>query len=522
MTSSSLRLAVLCALGSAAVQAAVKPNVLFSDHAVFQQGMSVPVWGTAASGEDVTVEFAGQKKTAKAGPDGKWMARLDAMQASAEPRLLKISGADSSVTVSNVLVGEVWVGSGQSNMAGSGGSYEKADDVLAGLIATGPYPALRIAGSGGKWRMSTPDEVKKHSALLFSFGQPLQRELNVPVGLLVGAVGGTPSGFWLSQEAYEADPACKDAIANYAKTYDYDAAVRKYEADLEKWKKADAEAKARDGKGAPGQPQKPMKAGECRGKVGNLYEKFIRPYIPYAIRGVLWDQGESMTAIQGLDQYTMMGALIRGWRKEWGQGDFPFLHVQKPSGGGSAWDAKDPVTIKADKFVPPPAQVPALGKYRESHIHIATYPNAPIVTASDLGSGIHPPNKSGYGARAARVALGAVYGRPVEYYGPLYKSCEFRDGKAVVHFTHVGQGLAVRDGEKLQGFAIAGDDKKFVWADAAIQGDTVVVSSAAVTAPVAVRYACADAHPWANLFNKDGLPALSFHTDEIPLEPAAR
>jgi sialate O-acetylesterase len=226
---------------------------------------------------------------------------------------------------------------------------------------------------------------------------------------------------------------------------------------------------------------------------------------------VIWDQGESGTAIEGLDQYTLMGALIKGWRKEWAQ-DFAFLYVQKPSGGGCALDPADPVTSKAEKFTNLPGGVPGDGEYREAHIRIMTYPNTFMVTSSDLGPGVHPTNKSGYGARGARVALGAVYGKGVEIYGPVYKLHKIDGGKVVISYEHVGKGLAVNG--KLQGFAIAGDDGKFVWAEAVIGGDTVVASSDKVAKPVSVRYAWAGNHTWANLFNKDGLPAIPFRTDK--------
>lgn len=501
--------------GVDAARAVVTPDPLFSDYAVLQRDRPIPVWGTAAAGEELTVSFAGQVRTTRAGADGKWMAKLDPMPASAEPRELRIGG----FVARNVLVGEVWVGAGQSNMAGNSGGYEKADAGLAQLIEGGTRPLLRLTRAGAKWQEASPEAARRFSALLFSFGAPLQKELGVPVGLLVGAVGGTPSGYWLSREAYEADDGCRTRIAAYAQSYDFDQALRKYDADMDRWTKADAAAKAKDGKGAPGQPQKPLKAGECRGAIGHLYERHIRPFLPFAIRGVLWDQGESRTGIQGLDQYTLMGALIRGWRREWGQGDFPFLHVQKPSGGGPAWDPSDPVTCRANAFAAPPAQVPPFSTYRDGHIRMASLPNSFIVTASDLGEGIHPPNKSGYGARACRVALGAVYGKPVAFCGPIYTSCEFKDGRAILRFTHVGQGLAFRHGEKLQGFAVAGEDGRFVWGEARIDGDAVVVSSDKVPGIKAVRYACSDKFPWANLFNKDGLPALSFHTDEVPLAP---
>lgn len=511
-------LAVVCVVGllSEATAEITLPNVL-SSHMVLQRDIPLPVWGTAAPNEKVAVEIIpsagpGQKKQTVADAKGKWIVKLDPMAASTQPLTLVVQGDSGRKVISDVLVGDVWVGSGQSNMQMGGGSYTNNDAVLARNIAAGPYPLLRVIAPGKPWMESTPDTLRGFSALLFSFGMPLQKEINVPVGLMVGAVGGTPSGFWLSQTAYDNDPACKEVVAKYAKTYNYDEAVKKYEVNLEKWKKAVEEAKRKGETRLPRAPQKAMKAGECWGKVGNLYERNILPYIPYAIRGVLWDQGESGTAIEGVDQYTLMGALIRGWRKEWGQ-DFPFIYVQKPSGGGCAWDTSDPVTCKGENCEKLPAVVPNGGEYRETHIRIMGYPNTFMAISSDLGPGIHPVNKSGYGARAARVALGAVYGKPVEIYGPVYKAHKIDGNKVIVSFEHVGRGLAFKNSEKLQGFAVSGDDSKFVWADAVIEQNTVVLSSDKVAKPVAVRYAWANQHRWANLFNKDGLPALPFRTD---------
>jgi sialate O-acetylesterase len=521
----------------------VLPPVI-SSHMVLQRDIPAPIWGKAAPDEKVTVELVSstgqgqaiQKKEVVSDAQGKWKVTLDPMQACAEPRTMIISDGNDKKEITDVLVGEVWVGSGQSNMAGGGGGYEKGDSVLAANIAAGPYPHLRLIKPDKPWMEATPDNIRAFSALLFSFGLPVHKELKVPMGLMVGAVGGTPSGYWLSQEAYESDTACKAMVEEYAKTYNYEEAVKKHEANLEKWKKEVEEAKAvtNSVQKIPKQPEKPLKAGECRNKVGHLYEKNIRPYIPYAIRGVLWDQGESGTAIQGVDQYTLMGALIKGWRNEWGQPpaqnsgapgrDFAFIYVQKPSGGGCAWDYADAVTCKADKFEKLPASVPMDGEYRENHVRIMRYPNTFMATSSDLGPGVHPVNKSGYGARSARVALGGVYGKPVEIYGPVYKSHKIDGKKVVISFDHVGKGLVFKNGDQLQGFAVSGEDVssskspagakgKFVWADAVIDGNTVVVSSETVTNPVAVRYAWAGQHKWANLFNKDGLPALPFRTD---------
>jgi sialate O-acetylesterase len=350
-------------------------------------------------------------------------------------------------------------------MAGGVGGYAKGDEVLAKL-AGGTYPKLRFCrGRAGSWQESNPQTNPRFSALLFSFGQRLQEELDVPVGLILGAVGGTPSGRWLTDEMLANNPHTK-------------------------------EFKAANG--------------------GDLYKQHILPVVPYGIRGVLWDQGESGTAIKGLDQFTTMGALIGGWRDAWGQGEFPFLYVQKPSGGGCAWDKSNPTTRMANDFaaLPKEPQQGNAGDYQAHHVRIMQHPSTAMVTARDLGSGIHPRNKSGYGHRAVRVALGFVYEHEVEIYGPIYASHKVEGDKIRIQFKHVGAGLATKHGDSLQGFAVAGKDGKYHWAKAKIDGDSVVVSSSEVPQPVSVQYAWDKNSPWANLFNKDGLPALTFRAGE--------
>jgi len=510
------------ALG-APLQAEITLSKVFTPHMVLQREMAVPIWGTAAPGEQVTVKFRDQTKTAQAGADGKWSVKLDALQPGG-PDVLTIG--DKSIE--DVLVGDVWVGSGQSNMDMPVRSYTQDDAVLA-RAAAGTYPKMRLLtkGPNDTWKEATPENNVNMSALLFSFGYALQKEVDVPIGLMVGAVGGTPSGFWLSEAMYREDAACAEVVKKLAPTYDYEkrvadytAAKAKYDADFAIWKPLADAAKA-EGKPVPPGPRAPQavgKAGEANhGKIGQLFEAFIRPYVGYAIKGVLWDQGESGTNIALVDQVTLMGALIKGWRKEWGQGDFPFLYVQKPSGGGCAWDYSQPMNLKADAFAPLPAAIPAApGDNFYSHeafTRIMKYPNTHMVISSDLGAGIHPAIKSGYGARAVQVAMNVAYGKKTEYLGPLYASSGISGDKVTVKFTHTGSGLAFKNGEKLQGFMVAGEDKKFAWADAEIVGDTVVVSSKDVAKPVAVRYAWSNRFPWANLFNKDGFPAQPFRSD---------
>jgi sialate O-acetylesterase len=519
---SSLALVFSISCTTGALHAEVKLSKVFTPHMVLQRDMAVPVFGTAVPGEKVTVKFRDQTKTAEADKDGKWSVKLDALKAGG-PDVLTIGDQK----IEDVLVGEVWVGSGQSNMDMVVANYTANDPVLA-ANAQGTYPKLRFIkkGAGDVWQEATPANIPGFSALLFSFGLPLQKQLDVPVGLMVGAVGGTPSGYWLSEEMYRADATCAEAAKKFAATYNYDDAVAKYneaktkyEQDLAAWKPL-AEAAKAEGKQAPPAPRAPQvpgRAGEATGgKVGNLFEAFVRPYVGYGIKGVLWDQGESRTAIVGVPQYELMGALIKGWRKDWGQGDFPFLYVQKPSGGGCAWDYEAAMTNKADKFQALPKTIPTGPAADYSHPYFATfmqYPKTYMVTSSDLGSGIHPTNKSGYGARAEQVAMNTVYGGKAEFCGPLYASHAVEGSKVRIKFTHVGKGLAFKNGEQLQGFMIAGADKKFVWADAIIDGENVLVSSKEVAKPEAVRYAWSQNFPWANLFNQDGLPAQPFRTD---------
>ncbi len=505
-----------CALPATA-EVAVPP--FFSDHMVLQRETQAPIWGTAAPGEVVTVKFRGQEQQATADAAGKWNITFTSLKAGG-PDELTIAGTNRLV-LKDVLVGEVWIGSGQSNMAGAAAGYAKNDEELAKMVAA-KHPQIRgFSNRSGGWQVSSPETNGAFSALLFSFAVKLHEELDVPVGMMLGAVGGTPSGAWLTPEALQASEACQAQMAEYAKTYD--AQLKDFETRvLPAWQKAADAAKA-SGKTVGREPSPPGKPGTARGQQpGYLYAAHIQPFVGYGMRGVLWDQGESGTAIGGVDQYTLMGALISGWRKAWNNGQFAFIYVQKPSGGGCAWDPKNPVTAKAEAFASLPdnqsgaaitGRASQGADYVENHVRIMNYPNVGMAISSDLGSGVHPTNKSGYGSRAATVALGMAYDKPGEYYGPIYNSHTIDGNEVHIKFDHVGQGLAMQHGDKLQGFAIAGDDKNFYWADARIDGDTVVVSSPKVAKPAAVRYAWSMNRPWANLFNKDGLPAVTFRTD---------
>ncbi len=509
----TLPLSLLLVVGSARGEVQLPP--FFSDHLVLQRESAAPIWGTAGPGEEVCVRFRGIEKKTTAGADGKWRVTFDGLEAGG-PDELTVVGTNT-LKLADVLVGEVWVGSGQSNMQMPVSSYVDNDPVLRKLRDGGPYPRIRLATANSSWQLASPSAIDKFSALLFSFGQSLSEELDLPVGLIVGAVGGSPSGGWISAEAFADDAACQKLVAAYAANYD--AELKNFETKtLPAWKRIAEKLKA-EGKPGPRAILRPSKPGTIHDKPpGYLHRVHILPIVGYGIRGVLWDQGESGTALGGVDQYTLMGALIRSWRQDWGQGDFPFIYIQKPSGGGCAWNNDDPVTSQGQPLTKLPSEVPseasAQGGYVENHLRISSYPNVGMAISSDLGSGTHPVNKSGYGRRAATVALGMTYGKPIEYYGPIYASHRVEGNKVRVKFTHTDGGLAARHADKLQGFAIAGSDQKFVWADAEIDGDSVVVSSPQIEKPAAVRYAWARNHPWANLFNKRGLPALTFRTDD--------
>ncbi|MDF1814387.1 MAG: hypothetical protein P1V20_19435, partial [Verrucomicrobiales bacterium] len=299
---------------------------------------------------------------------------------------------------------------------------------------------------------------------------------------------------------------------------DPELARKQYDTRLEKWQRGVELARKAGRKPRGRKPLEPGNPGETTrgGAIGGLYEKHISKMQGYAIRGVLWDQGEAGTGILGLGQHTAMSELIRGWRELWGQGDFPFLFVQKPSGEGCAWSKQNPVTREASEFSELPKSViqNGAGRYLYTRLMLDN-PNSWMVPASDLGGKIHPVNKWGYGNRAAEVALQKVYNKEdVQAYGPLYQSHSIDGAKVTVTFTETGSGLATAHSKSVRGFTLAGADGNWHWATAKITGkNTVQVSSRSVPEPKQVRYAYAVTRDWANLFNKEGLPALAFTSE---------
>ncbi len=282
---------------------------------VLQQDIKVPIWGMADPGETVTVSLAGQTKITKGAADGKWRVNLDPLQ-TAEGLVLTVQGS-KKIEVKDVLVGEVWLGAGQSNMVGRINDYKGRDEGSKKALAAGPFPGLRLFNQEtGRWTEATPTTVGNFSALLFHFGAGLLSELKRPVGLMVGAVSGTPSGYWFTEDMYLADESAQAAVKEFAKTYDLNLALEKYDIQLADWKKK-AEAARAAGQNPGIEPDRPLPPGGSKAELGHLYKKHILPMVPYGIRGVLWDQGEGGTGITGLDQYHAMGAsskagVIRG------------------------------------------------------------------------------------------------------------------------------------------------------------------------------------------------------------------
>ena len=515
-------LIALLALASRMI-AEVRPNPLFSTGAVLQKDAVVPIWGTATDGESVTVEFDGQSVSTTAAKDGKWRVLLKPHPAGG-PFTLTIKG-ENTLVIQDVLVGEVWVCSGQSNMA----SKLNASATGTKEAAAANYPRLRMftveknsspvptAEVGGKWVVCTPETAAYFSAVGYFFGRDVHKTTGSPVGMIHSSWGGTRVESWMSLGCLEENPLFKaDAKAARAlmdgypetsaaysvKKNDYEAKLARwnddggkgYEEAVLAWPKLNKQALAQ-GKPAPAKPvfdqAKPTPpAPPSPSKIPTtLFNGMIAPLIPCAIRGVIWYQGESNTT-RPQEYQKLFSTMIADWRSHWGQGDFPFLFVQLPP----------------HKVLRP--------ELREAQLFTwQTTPNTAMAVTMDVGDAedLHPKKKEPVGARLALAARALAYGEKFEYSGPVYEGLKIDGPRAILGFTHIGGGL-VAQGGPLKGFTVAGADNVFMDAQAEIQNDTVVVSSDKVPAPLAVRYGWANV-PDVNLFNQAGLPASPFRTD---------
>ncbi|AMV40296.1 sialate O-acetylesterase [Planctomyces sp. SH-PL62] len=491
--------AALAAFGTA--RADVKLPSIFSDHMVLQRQLPLNVWGWAEPGEEVTVKFHGQTKTTKGGDDGTWKVVLDPVEAGG-PFELAVSGKNS-ITYGDVLVGEVWICSGQSNMQWS--LNNSIDGDLAILAAKNPnIRIISVPQVGtqepqkdfrGEWKVASPETVGPFSGVGYFFGKQLQETLGVPVGLINDAWGGSACEAWIPRDRLAADAKYKDLLASWEER------EKGYEAAKKAYEDARAKAKAED-KPGPGPNQDPDGLMKGNARPGNIYNGVLLPTVGYGIKGAIWYQGESNAgrAYQYRDMFPLM---IQTWRDLWGQGDFSFYWVQladfmgeKPEPADSAW-----AELRE-------AQTMTMGRL----------PNTGEAVIIDIGEGkdIHPQNKSDVGKRLARWALARDYGVKVPCQSPTYKSMEKKDGKIVLTFDHVAGGFRPFDVAEPRGFAIAGADRKFVWAQAKIVGpDKVEVWSDQVSQPEAVRYAWAD-NPVCNMYSAAGLPTTPFRTDDWP------
>jgi len=516
----------LCAtLSFAAVASAqVKPSAVFSDHMVLQSGMSVPIWGTADPAEKVTVKLSGQSKSAVADADGKWMVRLTKLKPGG-PFEMTIAGnkaGEAPITVKDVLVGEVWLGSGQSNMDFTVGTTTK--HYFAGVkneaeeIAAANYPQIRMftgawknsyepqSEISGTWLIVTPDSVKEMSAIGYLFARDMQEELKVPFGIITEAFGASTAEAWTSREALAADPRLKPLVDAFdAKVAEYKINPPDMTAALKAWQEAADKAKA-DGKMIPRRPGNRNPVQDQHNPTV-MYNGMIAPVIPYAIRGVLWYQGEAINGGDtGYKLYPLLQAtLIKDWRQRWGEGDFPFYICQLAP--LKSWPNR-PDTWYNNPDV------------REAQATVLSLPNTGMAVTIDIGDpvNIHPKDKQDVADRLTRIALAKTYGRKIEYSGPVYASMKVEGSSIRISFTHVDAGLVAKGGD-LKTFIIAGKDGKFVPATARIDHDTVLVSSPDVPEPTAVRYAWDNYPEGCNLYNSDGLPAAPFRTDNWAQEP---
>lgn len=504
------------------LQAEVKLPAIFSDGMVLQQAQLVRIWGTADAGEAVKVTFGDQSHSTLTDPSGKWSITLNPMNASAQPAELVAAGKNT-ITLKNVLVGEVWICSGQSNMQLTVQQAGKAQEE----IAAANHPQIRMfnverhpsmtpeADCKGVWKEATSASVGEFSAVGYFFGRHLHRVLKVPVGLINTSWGGTRVEAWTSREALEERPCAaemladwKDAVTQWDEPKElaaFDKRKADWQARVQKIDAENAKLPADQKKTKPQAPRPPEAPTKTPHHPSVLFNGMVAPLIPYAIKGAIWYQGESNQR-RAFQYQELLPTMINDWRKHWAE-PFSFYIVQLANFGNGK----------------PVSQEPGIpdtwAELQEAQTLTAqTLDKCGIAIINDIGeqNDIHPKNKQEVGRRLALWALAQDYGRSgAEYCGPLYLSSVVQGDKVRVQFTHTGSGLKTRDGGEPKCFQITGADQKWVWAKAKIEGGEVVVWSESVPQPVGVRYAWASWPEGANLINAEGLPASCFRTDDF-------
>lgn len=488
--------------------AELKLPAIISDHMVLQQQQPNRLWGWDTPGAKIKVSFAGQTHIATAADDGRWETSLAPMPASAAPRVLTVEGTTRR-EIREVLVGEVWLCGGQSNMRWNTARAWNAEVELA--AARRPNIRLLSVPTVGKqelqndidarWVQCAPDTVGDFSAVGYFYGRALHEVLGVPIGLIDCSWGGSAAETWVARKVLAADPRFRGIMEQWDKTeatFDYAKLMANYEKALEKWEKNSAAAKAA-GKPAPAQPRKPNNLLTGGRRPGNAYNAMLYPIIGYGIKGAIWYQGEA-NAGRAAEYRELFPFVIQQWRKEWKQGDFPFYWVQLTNFRARKTDPNEKTTW---------------AEIREAQTLAQRLSNTGQAVIIDLGESddIHPRNKHDVAMRLVRWPLVKDYGKTMKWRSPEYKTAAFDAGKALINFDTFGDTLRTVDTKELNGFAICGADKKWHWASARIIApDQVEVSSPDVPQPIAVRYAWAD-NPVCNLYSAEGLPATPFRTD---------
>lgn len=501
---------------SRTASAEVKLPAVVGDHMILQQRMGAPIWGWADADERVTVAGSwGETASATADERGTWKVFLKT-PAFGGPHTLTISGKNE-ITIKDVMIGEVWLCAGQSNMGWRlSATFDGRED-----SASAEFPKFRIFRSErqhhhvpqddciAEWTPCTPETAATCSAVSFYFARKLHRELDVPVGIVLQPYAGTPIEGWMPKSIQMSDPRTRAAVEEVdadSAAYDVKSAEKQLARALERWKRGERR----------GKPvlRKPKNQGHQY--PGNIFNGMIHPVRPYGIRGAIWYQGErnAKDLAQAANYVNQLPLLIDYYRSSWHAmsggnvaKDFPFYFVQLPS-----WLPEQTEPVEADA---------AWAVSREMMRQVArSVPNTGVAVSIDTGDAIllHPKDKKPIGLRLAYLALKKTYGKDFVEQGPFYKSHRVEGDKIVVTFDSIGSGLTPGRKGPLNAFAIAGDDENFVWADAVIEGDRVVVSAKGVSAPAAVRYAWSMNPSRRNLlYNKQGIPASPFRTDDWPL-----
>lgn len=509
---------VMAALPMQSLVAEIQLSPLFQDGAVLQREKPVPVWGRATPGAGLSISFAGQTKTCTADANGRWQVALDPLDTSAEGRSLSVSASgETTVEVRDILVGEVWLGSGQSNMQWSIAQSRKEDQEIA---ASGPVPLLRLFDVprtlshqrletvNAKWQPANPETTRNFSAVGYFFGRELTRELNIPVGIIHSSWGGSRIEPWWAEEGLVGiDELAETRTTRLQRSpgfQPYDDQLRKFIAEVRAW--SDKAGGLMDrGEVVPLPPSPPALLELGHNKQAGTYQAMIHPLVPFALRGFLWYQGESNNG-EGMAYTTKKQALIQGWRQQFRAPEAPFLFVQLA-----------PFDYGAQRTF----DLPGIWWAQQATLKI---PHTGMAVINDIGNlkDIHPNNKSEVGRRLSLWALADTYGKKgIVKSGPLFSGWKATPEGIVVSFDHTGGGLATRDGKSPDWFEIAGADGTYHKAEAIITGDgkSVRVSSAAVAAPDRVRFAWSQlAEP--NLMNREGLPAGAF-ISHLPDPPAA-